>query len=55
MNHMKRDMNKGVEYNPQTDMRPLIGLSKDMPELRKLIADKAGIQQDSILGEDLYV
>ena len=53
--HMNRDMNKGVEYNPQTDMRPLIGLSKDMPELRKLIADKAGIQQDSILGEDLYV
>lgn len=53
--HMNRDMNRGVEYNPQTDMRPLIGLSKDMPELRKLIADKAGIQQDSILGEDLYV
>ena len=53
--HMNRDMNKGVEYNPQTDMRPLIGLSKDMPELRKLIADKAGLQQDSILGEDLYV
>ena len=53
--HMNRDMNKGVEYNPQTDMRPLIGLSKDMPELRKLIVDKAGIQQDSILGEDLYV
>lgn len=23
--HMNRDMNKGVEYNPQTDMEPIIG------------------------------
>ena len=23
--HMNRDMNKGMEYNPQTDMSPLVG------------------------------
>lgn len=53
--HMNRDMNNGVEYNPQTDMRPLIGLSQDMPELSKLVADQLGIQKESIMGEDLYV
>ena len=53
--HMNRDMNKGVEYNPQTDMRPLIGLAQDMSELNELLAQQLGIQKESILGEDLYV
>lgn len=53
--HMSRDMNKGVEYNPQTDMRPLFGLSKDEKSLDKLLAEKLGIQVADILGRDLYV
>ncbi len=53
--HMNRDMNKGVEYNPQTDMLPLYsgisGKEKFMDEVSKA----AGVDREEILGSDLFL
>lgn len=56
--HMNRDMNKGVEYNPQVDMLPLFaaceeGMSKGV--LEKKLADYAGIGTEDILAHDLFL
>lgn len=56
--HMNRDMNKGVEYNPQVDMLPLMSMQ---PEggckglLSEEISKALGIAKDDILGHDLYL
>ena len=69
--HMNREMNKGVEYNPQVDMLPLFadaafdtdaaGISEaadgpqEKPTLLGLIAEAAGVDAEAILGEDLFL
>ena len=64
--HMNREMNKGVEYNPQVDMLPLFAdAAFDTPEngeeqpekitLQTLAAEAAGVETEAILGEDLFL
>lgn len=53
--HMIRDMNKGMEYNPQIDMLPLLGGIESKGRLYKLIAEQLDIEAEDILGSDLYV
>lgn len=56
--HMNRDMNKGVEYNPQTDMLPLFADSSESNgkgALLKRVAKAAGVKQEDILGHDLFL
>ena len=56
--HMNRDMNKGMELNPQTDMLPLLGmadLSAGKGALRRLLAEAAGVAPEDILDQDIYV
>ena len=56
--HMNREMNKGVEYNPQTDMLPLYAdasQSRKKNGLMKRIAKAAGVKHEDILGHDLYL
>ena len=64
--HMNREMNKGVEYNPQVDMIPLFAdAAFDAPEtvdgqpekttLLALAAEAAGVDAEKILGEDLFL
>ena len=64
--HMNREMNKGVEYNPQVDMLPLFAdVASDAPEtvdgqqekptLLALAAAAAGVDEEKILGEDLFL
>lgn len=56
--HMNRDMNKGVEYNPQVDMLPLFadcGEGKKKNALMKRVAKAAGVKQEDILGHDLFL
>ena len=56
--HMNRDMNKGVEYNPQVDMLPLYAdCSREKKEhmLTERIAGELGVQRESILGQDLFL
>lgn len=56
--HMNRDMNKGVEYNPQVDMLPLFAdtmESQGKGALLKKVAKSAGVKADDILGHDLFL
>ena len=41
--HMNRDMNKGVEYNPQTDMEPIIGKADARGTYLRELAKQAGV------------
>ena len=64
--HMDREANKGKELNPQVDVLPL--LAEDAPQaaagadqaapkslLLGIVAEKAGVKAEDILGHDLYV
>lgn len=77
--HMNREMNKGVEYNPQVDLLPLLAdvsfdeydahttydaqtasenaeeqpEAVEKPTLAALAAETAGVDAETILGEDL--
>lgn len=56
--HMNRDMNKGFEYNAQTDLIPLFGEYTDEADkeaFRALIANEAGVDKEQLLGYDLYL
>ena len=56
--HMERDMNRGVEYNPQTDMSPLMALKTEeygKGSLTAVAAEAAGVHQKDILGYDLFL
>lgn len=57
--HMNREMNQGVEYNPQTDMLPLYGDWGENPEtgeaLKNRIAREIGEAKETILGQDLFL
>ncbi len=53
--HMSRDMNKGIEYNPQIDLLPLMGDEEGRGFLIKEIARLAGTEETEILGSDLYL
>lgn len=56
--HMNREMNKGIEYNPQTDMLPLFAdysESSGRGALLKNAAKAAGVKQKNILGHDLFL
>ena len=79
--HMNREMNKGVEYNPQVDLLPLLAdvsfdeydahttydaqtasenaeeqpETVEKPTLVALAAEAAGVDAETILGEDLFL
>ena len=56
--HMNRDMNKGVEYNPQVDMLPLYAdcsQGKKSDVLKERIARELGVAKEDILGQDLFL
>ncbi len=56
--HMNRDMNKGVEYNPQIDMLPLFADAKESKgkgALLKGLAKEADVKPSGILGQDLFL
>lgn len=58
--HMNRDMNKGVEYNPQIDMLPLYAeLSDETRDVKGMFAEEVaeylGVKPEKILGYDLYL
>lgn len=53
--HMSRDMNKGVEYNAQTDLLPLYGGADSKESFEKLLAQEADVEEDKLLGYDVYL
>lgn len=53
--HMNKDMNKGIEYNPQTDMEPLIGEASSKKAYLNLLAKAADVSREDILDCDLFL
>ncbi|MBO4292300.1 MAG: M18 family aminopeptidase [Lachnospiraceae bacterium] len=58
--HMNREVNKGTELNPQTDLQPLFALQdeegkKSGQSILGIAAKVAGVKQDEILGHDLFL
>lgn len=56
--HMNREVNKGVELNPQVDLLPLMamgGKEKSSNLLLKEVAQAAGVNTEDILAHDLFL
>lgn len=53
--HMNREANNGYKYNAQKDMLPVFGDEADKGHLRSLVAREAGVKEEEILGEDLFL
>jgi len=56
--HMNRDVNKGVELKPQTDLQPLCAMTApgdEKPSLLWIVAKAAGVKKEQILGNDLFL
>ena len=53
--HMNREVNNGFKYNAQVDLMPLYGDITAKGSFRKLIAEECGIEEDAIVGNDLYL
>lgn len=53
--HMNREANKGVSYNPQKDLLPLLGCGDSKPELLKIVAEEIKVKEEDILAHDLFL
>lgn len=53
--HMNREVNDGYKYNAQIDMLPLFGDETAKGSLMKIVAESAGVAEEDILGNDLYL
>lgn len=53
--HMNREANKGMEYNPQVDLIPVMGNGEVRDYLKEAMAQSAGIKPEEILGSDLFL
>ena len=53
--HMNREVNNGYKYNAQVDLMPLYGDITAKGSFRKLIAEACGIEEEAIVGNDLYL
>lgn len=56
--HMNRDMNKGVEYNPQVDMIPLFAMKEEegpIDALLDIVAKSCDVKAEEILDYDLFL
>lgn len=53
--HMNREVNDGYKYNAQIDMLPLYGDNSSKGSLMKTIAKEVNVEEESILGTDLFL
>ena len=53
--HMNREVNDGYTYNAQIDMLPLYGDNSSKGSLMKTIAKEVNVEEESILGTDLFL
>lgn len=53
--HMNREVNSGYAYNPQKDLLPLYGMAGSEKTFQKLVAESAGVREDEILSQDLFL
>ncbi len=53
--HFNRDLSSGGTYDPQIDMMPLYGSADSAGGLMREIAEAAGVEEEQILGHDLFL
>ena len=53
--HMNREVIDGYKYNAQKDMLPIYGDITAKDTFMKTIAEAAGVEEDQILGHDLFL
>lgn len=53
--HMNREANKGIAFNPQTELLPFMGSSSHKEYLSKRLSHLAGVKKEEILGSDLFL
>ncbi|MGN0954558.1 M18 family aminopeptidase [Dialister sp.] len=53
--HMDRNVNHKKDWNVQTDLLPLYGLSSGKTSFMDVIAASAGVKKEDILAHDLYL
>ncbi|MBE6598854.1 MAG: M18 family aminopeptidase [Ruminococcaceae bacterium] len=53
--HQNRTINSGFAYNAAVDMMPLYSAADGKGTLKKIIADAAGVTEDSIVSSDLFL
>lgn len=53
--HMNRSVNEGYKYNEQIDLCPVFGDADAKGKFRTVIAEAAGVEEERILGMDLFL
>ena len=53
--HFNRDLGAGISYDPQIDMMPVYGARESAGGLMREIAEAAGVEEERILGHDLFL
>ncbi len=53
--HMNKDANTGYSYSFQKDMLPIVSTSDGKKGILSLVAEAAGVPENSILGKDLFM
>ena len=53
--HMCRDINNGFKYQMHVDMVPLLGEGKSEMNLKGFVAKELHVQEEDIIGSDLYL
>lgn len=53
--HMNREANEGYKYNAQKDMLPLYGCESAKGTFMARIAEAAGVEEEDIVGNDLFL
>lgn len=53
--HMNREVNNGVDYNPQKDLLPLFASEDTEKTLLQMIGEQTGIPAENIISHDLFL
>ena len=53
--HFNREINNGYKYNKAVDTLPLLSNTVEKGTVRKLVADRLGVEPDAIVSMDLFV
>ena len=53
--HMNREANKGMAYNPQKDLLPLLGCGGEKTALMDIVAKELNADREDILTHDLFL
>lgn len=53
--HLNRTINDGVALKPNVDLRPVMGAAEDKGKFRALVAEAAGVKEESILSWELFL